>query len=96
MIETLKENINLSLERFMDRIENDYKFHLVNPVLYQGIREFSLRKGKRIRPLLLILSYMGYCGKNKRITPSLYNASTCIELLHNFMLIHDDIIVKFE
>ena len=35
---------------------------------------------------------MGYCKKNKRISPSIYNASTCIEMLHIFMLIHDDII----
>ncbi|MBN1869124.1 MAG: polyprenyl synthetase family protein [Candidatus Omnitrophica bacterium] len=92
MIDILKKNINRSLERFMDRVKEDYKFHLVNPVLYDSLREFSLRDGKRIRPLLLILSYMGYCGKNKRISPSLYNASTCMEMLHNFMLIHDDII----
>jgi len=92
MIETLKKNIDQSLAGFMDRIKKDYNFHLVNPVLYESIREFSLRPGKRIRPLLLILSYMGYSDKKKRISPSLYNASTCIELLHNFMLIHDDII----
>ncbi len=92
MIDILKKNINRSLETFMDRVKDDYKFHLVNPLLYESIREFSLREGKRIRPLLLVLSYMGYCGKNKQITPSLYNASTCIEMLHNFMLIHDDII----
>ena len=76
----------------MDRVKDDYKFHLISPILYESIREFSLRKGKRIRPLLLILSYMGYCDKRKRISSSLYNASTCIEMLHNFMLIHDDII----
>lgn len=92
MIDTIKINIDRSLATFMDRVKKDYKFHLVNPVLYDAIREFSLRKGKRIRPLLLILSYMGYCDKNKKISISLYNASTCIELLHNFMLIHDDII----
>lgn len=92
MINRLKMNIDHSLERFMDRVKSDYKFHLVNPLLYEGIREFSLRKGKRIRPLLLIVSYMGYCDSKKRISPSLYNASTCIEMLHNFMLIHDDII----
>jgi geranylgeranyl diphosphate synthase type I len=92
MIELLKKNINRSLELFMDRIKDDYKFHLINPILYETIREFSLRNGKRIRPLLLILSYMGYGKKRKRISSSLYNASTCIELLHNFMLIHDDVI----
>ena len=92
MIEEIKKNIDQSLTVFMDRVKGDYKFQLVKPVLYEGIREFSLRKGKRIRPLLLILSYMGYSGKNKKISASLYNASTCMEMLHNFMLIHDDII----
>jgi geranylgeranyl diphosphate synthase, type I len=92
MISILKKNINRSLATFMDKVKDDYTFHLVNPILYEAIREFSLRDGKRIRPLLLILSYMGYGKKRKRISASLYNASTCIELLHNFMLIHDDII----
>jgi len=92
MIDTLKKNIDRSLAIFMSRVKKDYNFHLVNPLLYEAIREFSLRKGKRIRPLLLILSYMGYSDKNKKVSTSLYNASTCIEMLHNFMLIHDDII----
>jgi len=92
MIETLKKNIDRSLGVFMNRVRREYKFHLVNPVLYNAIREFSLRQGKRIRPLLLILSYMGYSKKGNKVSVSLYNASTCIEMLHNFMLIHDDII----
>ncbi|MCA9398764.1 MAG: polyprenyl synthetase family protein, partial [Candidatus Omnitrophica bacterium] len=92
MLNDIRKKIDQSLAIFMDRIKEDYKLHLVSPVLYESIREFSLRKGKRIRPVLLILSYLGYCPKNKRIPHSLYNASTCIELLHNFMLIHDDII----
>ena len=92
MIDKIKKNIDKSLTVFMNRVKHDYKFQLVKPVLYESIREFSLRKGKRIRPLLLILSYMGYSGKNKKISTSLYNASTCMEMLHNFMLIHDDII----
>ena len=77
----------------MDRIKrgiiNSYP---VNPVLYESIREFVLRKGKRIRPLLLVLSYKGYSSPGKKYPASLYRASTCIELPHNFMLIHDDII----
>src|SRR3989338_2389051 len=92
MIEEIKKNIDQSLTVFMDRVKDDYKFQLVKPILYESIREFSLRKGKRIRPLLLILSYMGYSRRNKKISVSLYNASTCMEMLHNFMLIHDDII----
>lgn len=92
MIQNLKQEIDKSLASFMNRVKKDYKLHLVSPVLFESIREFCLREGKRIRPLLLILSYKGYCRAGKRIPSSLYYASTCIELLHNFMLIHDDII----
>lgn len=92
MIDNIRKQIERSLEKFMDKVKVDYKLHLVNPVLYESIREFSLREGKRIRPLLLILSYKGYSDPKKKTSPSLYYASTCIELLHNFMLIHDDII----
>lgn len=100
MIENAKKQIDKSLALFMDRIKRDYKLHLVNPILYESIREFALRKGKRIRPLLLVLSYKGYrapprrgaSSAGKKDSASLYRASTCIELLHNFMLIHDDII----
>ena len=92
MIDGIRQRIEKSLESFLDRIKKEYKLDLVNPILYESIREFSLRSGKRIRPILLILSYKGYCPPGKKIPPSLYNASTCIELLHNFMLIHDDII----
>ncbi len=92
MIEEIKKNINASLESFLERIRKEYKLHLVDPILFESIKEFTLREGKRIRPLLLILSYQGYSNETKKLTPDIYNASTCIELLHNFMLIHDDII----
>jgi geranylgeranyl diphosphate synthase, type I len=92
MLRILRRKIDNSLASFLTRVKKDYKLHLVDPILYDSIREFSLREGKRIRPLLLILSYLGYSKPRKKIPPSLYNASTCIEFLHNFMLIHDDII----
>lgn len=92
MIKTFKREIEKSLRIFLKRIKKEYKLGLVNPILFKSIEEFTLRKGKRIRPLLLILSYKGYSKNNPKISQALYNASTCIELLHNFMLIHDDII----
>ena len=92
MLNSLRKKINQSLASFLTHVEKDYKLHLVNPILYNSIREFSLREGKRIRPLLLILSYKGYLPQGKKVPASLYHASTCIEFLHNFMLIHDDII----
>ena len=56
---TIKE-IDKSLVTFLDRIEREYKMHLVDPILFKSIKDFVLRKGKRIRPMLLIFSYKGY------------------------------------
>jgi len=92
MIEKLKTQIDKSLITFLESVKRDYSFRLVDPLLYESIKEFCLRPGKRVRPILLILCYQGYSKKNRKPHPSLFNAAICIELLHNFMLIHDDII----
>ncbi|MCR4337714.1 MAG: polyprenyl synthetase family protein [Candidatus Omnitrophica bacterium] len=92
MLKTMITKIDQSLAQFLEQIKKDYQLHLVDPILYKSIKEFVLRKGKRIRPILLVLSYKGYSKDKKNTTPSIYYVSTCIELLHNFMLIHDDII----
>ncbi len=92
MLDTLRKKIDKGLASFLDKIKKEYKLHLVHPILFNSIREYSLREGKRIRPILLILSYKGYTRRKERLSSSFYMATTCIELLHNFMLIHDDII----
>ena len=46
-----------------------------------------LGKGKRIRPLLTILTSKSIGGDYKKS----YNAALAIEILHNFTLVHDDI-----
>lgn len=92
MLEQIRKNIDKSLVSFLDTVKKDYKLHLVSPLLFESIREFTLREGKRLRPLLLILTYKGYSPLTQKISRKLYNASTCMEFLHNFMLIHDDII----
>jgi geranylgeranyl diphosphate synthase type I len=92
MFEQLIRQIDQSLESFLEKIKKEYRLHLVHPILYNSIKEFVLRKGKRIRPILLILSYKGYRKSQAPMSPSIHYVSTCIELLHNFMLIHDDII----
>jgi geranylgeranyl diphosphate synthase, type II len=54
-------------------------YHPVNYVLSGG--------GKRIRPLLVILSCEAVGGSMKQAV----NAAVAIEILHNFTLVHDDI-----
>ena len=44
--------------------------------------------GKRLRPLLVLLSAKAVGGDFKNA----YNAAAAVEMLHNFTLVHDDII----
>ena len=53
------------------------------------LRDYALRKGKRLRALLVNLGYFSANGKNEK---GILKASLAIELIHNFLLIHDDII----
>jgi len=92
MLAALRAKIDKSLRLFLDKAREEYKFHLIDPVLFASLEDFVLREGKRLRPIFLIASYNGYAKKRGRMEPSIYYVSTCIELLHNFMLIHDDII----
>ncbi|MCL5268834.1 MAG: polyprenyl synthetase family protein [Bacteroidetes bacterium] len=46
------------------------------------------QKGKKIRPILVLLSAEAGGG----ITPSTYHAATLVELLHTATLIHDDVV----
>ncbi|MDQ5831016.1 MAG: polyprenyl synthetase family protein [Thermoproteota archaeon] len=58
------------------------EFHA--PLLY------ACEGGKRIRPLILVLS--AECIKSKKVEPDAYLAASAIELLHTESIIHDDII----
>jgi len=92
MIKTIRNNIEKTLAEIVTDLKTDYQLGAINPVLFASIQDFVLRKGKRLRPLLLILSYQGYNAENTRIPKGVYTVSAGMELLHNFMLIHDDII----
>ena len=52
------------------------------------IKDYTMAGGKRIRPAFLYFGYLASGGKkNKKIL----EVSICVELLHSFLLIHDDI-----
>ena len=48
--------------------------------------------GKRLRPLLVLLSSKAVGGKFEKV----YNAAAAVEMLHNFTLVHDDIMDNAE
>lgn len=63
------------------------KFMLNYHMGWEGKGAGPQAQGKRIRPLLLMLTTTGAGGEWKNSLP----AAAAIELLHNFSLIHDDI-----
>lgn len=58
--------------------------------LYEPISYTIEQKGKRIRPVMVLLSTQLFGGNPDEAIP----AATAIELFHNFTLLHDDIIDK--
>lgn len=56
--------------------------------LHEPMRYILELKGKRIRPVLLLLAYQAVSGQDP--SPAL-NAAAAVEFFHNFSLIHDDI-----
>jgi len=59
---------------------------------YYSLEEFTLRGGKRLRPIALIMAYRSVKSLTEEEEDTLAKVATCIELLHNSTLIHDDII----
>lgn len=55
--------------------------------LYEPIRYIMALGGKRLRPILALLSYALYKDDPKTIVPY----ATAVEVFHNFTLMHDDI-----
>jgi len=56
-------------------------------LLYDPMRFALLSGGKRLRPILLLLSCEAICGTYQKAL----DAAVAVELLHNFTLIHDDV-----
>jgi len=82
-------NFDSLLKELDDEISQIQGFYPVE-TFYDPIHYVLGLKGKRIRPLLVILSAMALNGKRE----DAYHAAAAVELLHNFTLVHDDIMDK--
>ena len=59
--------------------------------LYSELGEYCTRPGKRVRPLLVLLSFHGYAplyAKGRRV----HDIAAAVEMMHSFLLIQDDVI----
>lgn len=93
MYRQLKQRVNAALKRFIKQRTAHYRLSRTCAQLAGPLTEFILRDGKRIRPILFLLSYLGFSRKSHtRPNPSVLRTAISFELLHDFLLIHDDII----
>ncbi|MFH0876785.1 MAG: polyprenyl synthetase family protein, partial [Candidatus Omnitrophota bacterium] len=94
MIEAYLKKINQGLADLLTDVNRRYGLSRISPQLARYSKEFVLRKGKRIRPLLFVFGYEGYTCRPTADIRGLFTSAASIELLHDFMLIHDDVIDK--
>ena len=73
---------NGRLEKFLDEGEPE--------TLYNAARHLPLAGGKRLRPCLAMISCEAVSGDVINVIP----LSIALELIHNFTLVHDDIMDK--
>ena len=87
-----KDQTNKELEKFfrfkIEQVKNDKKPKELVEVI-ESLEEFVSNSGKRIRPTLFYFGYIIGGGKNKL---EAVKASISVELVHSYLLIHDDII----
>ena len=58
--------------------------------LYDAIRHLPMAGGKRLRPVLSMLSCEAVSGEYQQVMPF----ALAVEIIHNFTLVHDDIMDK--
>jgi geranylgeranyl diphosphate synthase type I len=91
MIYRIKNRLKKSLAAYIKDLNKFYHLKGLSPILFKSISDFLYQNGKMIRPTLFVISYLGMSKNNAR---NLYRSAVSLELLHNFALIHDDIIDK--
>jgi len=89
----IKNRVEKELASYINKLAHSYPSQKISRVLFNYINEFISRSGKRIRPILFTVSFLGFSEKE---VPGLYRSALSLELLHDFMLVHDDIIDKSE
>jgi len=84
------------LARFFQENAERFAYGDLFEPLYLDITEFVGRRGKRIRPMLFLAAYRIFGGTRPFSDNSLLKAGLSLELLHSFILVHDDVIDQSE
>ena len=80
----LEDELSSVIQNGSNTTYKQYKDFLNYPM---GLKKDRNSTAKRVRPFLLVLSYLVFCDSWKRVLP----AAAALEFMHNFSLVHDDI-----
>ncbi len=96
---SLRTRIDARLGEYLHAQRTDYLRQPVLAALYDDLVEYVCRPGKRLRPTLFLLAEKVFADGSMPADgcgPDLLPAAVSLELLHAFILIHDDIIDRAE
>ncbi|MFW9909314.1 MAG: polyprenyl synthetase family protein [Candidatus Thorarchaeota archaeon] len=83
--------VNEALESYFDmKIKTIGRLGPWHVQFYENIKEYLMRGGKRLRPVLVAIGYKAI--RDQIEIDHLYRAACSVEILHNGSLLHDDLI----
>ena len=89
-LKTVRKDVNEVLDEFYEtRLLCAQTMHPSYARLWEAMRATHQAGGKRLRPNLMLLAYQGYGGRDYKVV---LPVAAALELLHNCLLMHDDII----
>lgn len=86
LLETIQAPIAEDLAKYNELFAETMQHS--NPLLQLALQHLSKRKGKQMRPTLVLLAAR-LCGK---VNDSVFHAALSLELLHTASLVHDDVV----
>jgi geranylgeranyl diphosphate synthase, type I len=90
LLKKYKKKVDLYLDKYFEKkIQQAGDIDITAEEAVRMIKEYTMAGGKRIRPAVLYYGYLACGGKEE---DKIVEASMSVELLHSFLLIHDDVI----
>jgi len=89
---TLEEDLHACITMELKELEDRLAHHPSLEPTWQTLKGFLRRPGKRLRPLLFLLSYRLFDPKAAPPPRAALRVAGALELFHAFALIHDDLI----
>jgi geranylgeranyl diphosphate synthase type I len=85
-----KNDVNKAISEYLEnKAKEAYEFYTDVGIIFDELRNFAVRGGKRLRAIFIIVGYM---LDNKEVDKDIVSIASTIEHFQNWMLIHDDII----